>query len=42
MNILLNGESRTLNNGTQLAQLVHELGLELQHQRLGDGDVGLA
>jgi sulfur carrier protein len=28
MNILLNGESRTLSNGTQLAQLVHELGLE--------------
>jgi sulfur carrier protein len=28
MNILLNGESRPLSSGTQLAQLVNELGLE--------------
>ena len=28
MKILLNGESHPLSSGTQLAQLVHELGLE--------------
>lgn len=28
MNILLNGEPRPLNNGTQLAQLVRDLGLQ--------------
>lgn len=28
MNIVLNGESRALNSGTLLAQLIHELGLE--------------